>query len=130
MLEPLFNKGLFLCIFLKFLRKPILKNICLRLLLHLQLYHDCIWQIHLSCSYKYAVTGFQRKQLMVLNDLWSTSDIILWSEFLNILEGQAVLLADSKIIFSGNMKWYKSMVKLAIFRGKILRWLLNRSRCN
>ena len=67
---------------------------------------------------------------MVLNDLWSTSDITLWSERLNILEDQAVLLADSKVIFPGNMKWYNSMVKLAIFKGKILRWLLSRKRCN
>ena len=130
MFELLFNKGLFLSIFVKLFRKPILKSICLRLLLHLQLSHDFIWEIHLSSSYKYAFMGFRRKQLMVLNDLWSTSDITLWSERLNILEDQAVLLADSKVIFPGNMKWYNSMVKLAIFKGKILRWLLSRKRCN
>ena len=53
---------------------------------------------------------------MVLNDLWSTSDITLCWEFLNILEDQAVLLRISKVIFPGNMKWYNSMVKLAIFK--------------
>ena len=47
-------------------------------------------------SSKYAFVGAENKELMFLNDLRWSQEMIPWQEFLNLLEGQSVHLASPK----------------------------------
>ena len=61
---------------------------------------------------------------MLLNDLRWTAEIIPWSEFLNILEGQTVDLAAPKshfaqdIILSGDIPIFPTSIEMVQFVGK------------
>lgn len=60
--------------------------------------------------------GVKKKDLMLLNDLRWTAEMNLWYEFLNILEGQLVYLAEQKshfdqdIILSGDINHFLQQV--------------------
>ena len=47
-------------------------------------------------SSKYAFVGADNKELISLNDLWWSQEMITWQEFLNLLEGQSVYLVAPK----------------------------------
>ena len=51
-------------------------------------------------SCKYAFVGVENKELIFLNDLRWTPEMIPWQEFLNLLEGQSLHLAAPKTHFS------------------------------
>ena len=75
-------------------------------------------------SCKYAFVGVEKKELMLLNDLQWTPEMIPWSDFLNFLERQTVHLAAPKthfaqdIILSGDMPIFAMSIKMVQFVGK------------
>ena len=51
-------------------------------------------------SVKYAFVGIEKCEIVMLNDLRWTPDMISWAELLNLLEGKTVHLAAPKTHFS------------------------------
>ena len=75
-------------------------------------------------SCKYAFVPVEKKELTLLNDLRWTPEMIPWSDFLNLLEGQTVHLAAPKthfaqdIILSGDMPIFAMSIEMVQFVGK------------
>lgn len=75
-------------------------------------------------SVKYAFVGVQECEIMFLNDLRWTPEMIPWSEFLNLLEGQTVHLAAPKthfaqdILLSTDMPIFATSIEMIKFIGK------------
>ena len=68
--------------------------------------------------------GVEKKELMLLNDLRWTPEMIPWSDLLNLLEGQTVHLAAPKthftrdIILSSDIPIFATSIEMVQFVGK------------
>ena len=67
---------------------------------------------------KYAFVGVEKKELMLQNDLRWTPEMIPWSDFLNLFEGQTVHLAAPKthfiqeIILPGDIQIFAAIIEM------------------
>ena len=75
-------------------------------------------------SSKYAFVGAENKELIFLNDLRWSQEMIAWQEFLNLLEGQSVHLAAPKthyardILITDDVPIFATSIAPIIFGGK------------
>ena len=75
-------------------------------------------------SSKYAFVGAENKELIFLNDLRWSQEMIPWQEFLNLLEGQSVHLAAPKthyardILITDDVPIFATSIAPIMFAGK------------